>query len=115
MSQSSAERQSSIIPADGEPVFVAEGNEIDGGYVRELQERRFNEPKHRAETARMLAVAFAVMLAGTVVIHYTCFMILALYGRDKPMESLGQIFNVWLPALTGIVSASATYYFTKER
>jgi hypothetical protein len=89
--------------------------EIEGGFVGELQEPPFDEPKHRALTAHKLALLFASIFAGALGVHYLCFMILALTGRNESAESLGRIFNVWLPALTGIVSSAATYYFTKER
>lgn len=90
-------------------------NEIEGGFVDALEEPPFNEPKHRAVTAQRLAMLFAWILAGSLVVHYACFMVLALTAQKDSLEPLGRIFNVWLPALTGIVSAAATYYFSKER
>lgn len=90
-------------------------NEIEGGFVDALEEPPFNEPKHRAVTAQRLAMLFAWILAGSLLVHYACFMVLALTAQKDSLEPLGRIFNVWLPALTGIVSAAATYYFSKER
>lgn len=90
-------------------------NEIEGGFVDALEEPPFNEPKHRAVTAQRLAMLFAWILAGSLVVHYACFMVLALTAQKESLEPLGRIFNVWLPALTGIVSSAATYYFSKER
>lgn len=86
------------------PATVNE-TEIEGGFVDEIYEPPFDEPKHRAVTAQRLALLFAGILAGALGIHYVCFMVLAIMGRDQSIDSLGRIFNVWLPALTGIVSS----------
>jgi hypothetical protein len=89
--------------------------EIEGGFIDEIRELPFDESRHRALTAQRLAMLFASILAGALAVHYLCFMVLALMGKDQSIDALGRIFNVWLPALTGIVSSAATYYFTKER
>lgn len=92
------------------------GSPIDGGFVQEIQEPPFDEPKHRAQTAEKLALIFSGILSGALLVHYICFMILILTGKDKAaIEVLSQTLNVWLPALTGIMSSAATYYFTRER
>ena len=93
---------------------VAE-QEIEGGFVSEFPKVTFDERKHRAKTASRLAFTFAWIFAGALFVHYVMFFALALLGREDAMGALSDIFNVWLPALTGIVSAAATYYFTKER
>ena len=100
-------------PASTEPGSPREA-EIDGGFIDQIQEPPFDEPKHRALTAQKLALLFACILGGALAVHYVCFMVLAIMERNDAVESLGRIFNVWLPALTGIVSSAATYYFTKE-
>jgi len=40
---------------------------------------------------------------------------LELEGRSAAVQSLSQIFNVWLPVIASLVSAAVTYYFTKEK
>jgi len=100
-------------PSSNEPNVP--GAEIEGGFVDQIQEPPFDGPKHRALTAQRLALLFACILGGALVLHYICFMILAIMGNNDALESVGRVFNVWLPALTGIVSSAATYYFTKER
>jgi hypothetical protein len=89
--------------------------DIEGGFVDEIREPPFDEPKHRAVTAQRLAMLFAYILAGALLVHYICFMVLAFRGQDKSIDSLEHVYIVWLPALIGIVSSAATYYFTKDR
>lgn len=93
---------------------VAE-QEIEGGFVSEFPRVTFDERKHRARTASRLAFTFAWIFAGALFVHYITFFALTLLGREAAMGALSDVFNIWMPALTGIVSAAATYYFTKER
>lgn len=90
---------------------------IDGGAVIDNPARapRFDHHKHRALTAEKLAKWFTAILAGGIVLQYCCFMSLSILGHKEDVEPLGQMFHVWFPALTSIVSAAATYYFAKER
>jgi hypothetical protein len=97
---------------------AAEGDDlIDGGAVVNIpgREPHFDPKKHRALTAEKLAKWFTIILAGGLALHYVCFMILSFSGHSVQVEPLGQMFHGWFPALTSIVSAAATYYFTKER
>lgn len=89
--------------------------DIEGGFVSELPEVTFDERRHRAETASKLAFTFAWILAGALLLHYIAFASLGLLGRNEAMIALSDVFNVWLPAMIGIVSSAATYYFAKER
>ena len=114
MSENAKDAQPETQVQPGIPPAPSE-SEIEGGFVDEIREPPFDEPKHRALTAQKLALMFAGILAAALALHYVCFMILAIMGRNESVESLGRVFNVWLPALTGIVSSAATYYFTKER
>ena len=106
----SPQRPASTSSADAAPPE----SEIEGGFVDEIRQPKFDEPRHRALTAQKLALLFAYILSGALATHYVCFMVLAMTGCNEGLESLGRVFNVWLPALTGIVSAAATYYFTRE-
>ena len=89
--------------------------EIEGGDVSDIPEVLFDERKHRAKTARLLALTLAGILAGTLLVHYVTYIILAHHDRQDVLTGLSEIFNVWFPALIGIVSGAATYFFTKER
>ena len=88
---------------------------IEGGEVGELRELRFHEAKHRAETARSLAKYLVFILGGSVALHYLLTAALAFAGKEEATKNLNSIFNAWLPAISSLVSAAATYYFTKEK
>jgi hypothetical protein len=105
-------------PATDEPVGGAgpeEQEPFDAGEVGELQDVAFHEAKHRAETAKSLATWLVIILGGSLVLHYVATAILAFSGKEEAMKSLNSIFNAWLPAISSLVSAAATYYFTREK
>ncbi len=87
---------------------------LEGGFVRPLDEY-FVEAKHRADTARRLAYSLVWILGGTVLVHYITVLVLEVRGRSGAVDSLGRIFNVWLPVIASLVSAAVTYYFAKEK
>jgi hypothetical protein len=37
------------------------------------------------------------------------------WGSPEIADKLSRIFSMWLPVISGLVGASATYYFTKEK
>ena len=88
---------------------------IEAGEVGELRDLTFQEAKHRAETARSLATWLVVILGASVGLHYILTAILAFGGKEEASKSLSTIFNAWLPAISSLVSAAATYYFTREK
>jgi len=88
---------------------------IEAGEVGALREITFEEKKHRAETARSLAQLLVWILGGSVLLHYLMTVILVIAGKDEASKTLGTIFNAWLPAISSLVSAAATYYFTREK
>ena len=89
---------------------------IEGGTVEALEELHFHEAKHRADTARMLALLLVGILGGSVLLHYVVIVALVLARMDTAVQQVGQIFNIWLPVIASLVSAAATFYFTsKER
>src|SRR5437899_6149381 len=87
---------------------------IEGGEVKEFGDLEFHEKKHRAETARLLAIMLICILGGTWVIHYGVVVVLLVTDNSKGIEELGKVFHAWLPVLSGFVGAAITYYFTKE-
>lgn len=89
--------------------------EISGGYVTDLEDVAFHETKHRAQTARLLAVTLVWILAGTIIVHYTVTACLSIAGKAEAVEGLNKVFNVWLPVISGLVGAATTYYFTRDR
>ncbi len=55
------------------------------------------------------------ILAGSVALHYILTVVLVIAGKDEASKTLSTIFNAWLPAVSSLVSAAATYYFTREK
>jgi hypothetical protein len=88
---------------------------IEAGEVGELRDLAFQETKHRAETARSLALWLVWILAGSVALHYVLTVVLLIWGKEEATKGLNSIFNAWLPAISSLVSAAATYYFTREK
>jgi hypothetical protein len=108
--------QSDSLPDDNrqEAQSGAQGEEFfEGGYVRPLEDY-FVKEKHRADTARRLAYSLVAILGGTVFLHYLSVLTLEIKGRSAAVQSLSQIFNVWLPVIASLVSSAVTYYFAKE-
>jgi hypothetical protein len=100
-----------------EPATVPRNEDlpIEGGEVGELKDLRFHEARHRAESARSLAKWLVVIMGASVALHYLLTAILAFAGKEEATKNLNSIFNAWLPAISSLVSAAATYYFTREK
>jgi hypothetical protein len=94
------------------------GLEIEGGSVSKFEyypKVEFHEAEHRAHTARRLAYWLVIILGVSIVAHYVSTMVLEIYGKHEAAESLGTIFNTWLPVISGLVGGATTYYFTREK
>ncbi len=92
-----------------------EDQPIEAGEVGELQDLAFHEARHRAETARSLAFWLVIILGASVGLHYVLTVVLAFGEKEEAIKNLNSIFNAWLPAISSLVSAAATYYFTREK
>ena len=88
---------------------------IEAGEVGEIKDLPFHEAKHLAETARSLATWLVVLLGASLGMHYLLVCILAFSGKEEAIKNLSAIFNAWLPVISSLLSAAATYYFTKEK
>lgn len=85
----------------------------EGGEIGALDDPTWKEEKHRAETAKSLAFWLVGLLAGGLLLHYVFVCILT--GKEAALQSLNSAFNAWLPVISSLLSAAATYYFTRER
>jgi hypothetical protein len=92
-----------------------EDQPIEAGEVGELHDLSFHEAQHRAETAKSLATLLVIILGASVCLHYVLTAILAFGGMEEAIKHLNSIFNAWLPAISSLVSAAATYYFTRDK
>lgn len=88
---------------------------IEGGEVRDFDEVTYHEARHKAETARSLAKWLLIILGASLGVHYLLTVVLAFGGKEEAIKNLNSIFNAWLPAVSSLVSAAVTYYFTKEK
>jgi hypothetical protein len=68
-----------------------------------------------ATTAQYLAYIIVLMLFASVVGHYALMGFFVWQGRGDATATFEHIFNAWLPVVSGLASAAATYYFTKDR
>jgi hypothetical protein len=92
-----------------------EDQPIEAGEVGELHDLSFHEARHRAETAKSLATWLVIILGMSVAVHYVLTAILAFGDKEEAIKNLNSIFNAWLPAISSLVSAAATYYFTRDK
>ena len=99
-----------------QPMLTTKPDEqpIEAGEVGEIKDLPFHEAQHRAETARSLATWLVVLLGAGLAEHYLLICILAFGAKEEATKSLNSIFNAWLPVVSSLLSAAATYYFTKE-
>ena len=97
------------------PATRPDDQPIEAGEVGEIKDLLFHEARHRAETARSLATWLVVLLAAGLGVHYLLVCILACSGKEEAIKNLSSIFNAWLPVISSLLSAAATYYFTKEK
>jgi hypothetical protein len=97
------------------PLPTPDDQPIEAGEVGELKDLPFHEAKHRAETARSLATWLVVLLAASLGMHYLLVCILAFSGKEEAIKNLSAIFNAWLPVISSLLSAAATYYFTRDK
>ena len=70
--------------------------------------------KQHAETARTLAKWLVGILAFSIILQYVSVVLLVLLRRDDGLKVLEELFHSWLPVVSGLASAAATYYFTRE-
>jgi hypothetical protein len=97
------------------PAAKSDDQPIEAGEVGELKDLPFHEPQHRAETARSLAKWLVVLLGAGMGVQYVLICVLAFGGKEEATKTLNAIFNAWLPVISSLLSAAATYYFTKEK
>src|SRR5262245_8671596 len=88
---------------------------IEGGDVKPLEDYPFEEMRHRAVTARILAYILVAIFGTTILVQYGLTAWLVVSNHESAIASLDRLFNVLLPALTGLVGGAVAFYFTKEK
>ena len=87
---------------------------IEGGHVGPLEDVPF-EVRHRAETARWLAILLIAALGLSFFVHYGVTAYFVAEGKTDAVEGLSRAFNVWLPVISSLAGGAAAYYFTREK
>lgn len=75
----------------------------------------FHKSKFHAETARKLSILLIWILAISAALHYCVSAIVGLWGNEKVVETLADVFDAWLPVIAGFVGSAVTYYYTREK
>lgn len=89
---------------------------LDAGKVEDANKPlRVEKVTHRAKTASYLAFSLVAILVLTLLFHYVATLILSCYEQAEAVKVLGEVFDKWLPVITGFVGGAVTYYFTKEK
>lgn len=92
------------------------GVDIEGGTISLEPDPSYNLiEKHKATTTRWLAYLLISILGGSFIIHYGVMVWLAAQNKTAAMEVVERTFNTWLPVISGLAAAAATYFFTRER
>ena len=92
------------------------GVDIEGGTISLEPDPSYNLiEKHKATTTRWLAYLLIGMLGGSFIIHYGVMVWLAAQNKTDAMKIVEQTFSIWLPVISGLAAAAATYFFTRER
>jgi len=83
----------------------------------------FDQAQYESQIAGGLARLFIWILIIALVTHYLILLVLFVISlfieKNDQIEvyitELQATYNVWFPAIVGIVSSVTTYYFTRER
>jgi hypothetical protein len=75
----------------------------------------FQEARYRAETAKSPATLLVIILGVSIASQYVLTVVFAFGGKEESIKNLNTIFNAWLPAISSLVSAAVTYYFTRDK
>lgn len=96
---------------------VVDGGEIGTPQTPEVE----NVLAHRhLGTASQLAFWVLGLLGMTFLVHYGSVLYLTATQQEfseveKRIGLLDQIFDVWLPVISGLAGSAATYFFTKAK
>lgn len=103
-----------VQPDDGAEDVSAD-QVIEGGEVGAIEEDTWQETRHRAETAKAIAMCLLSILGVGLLLHYLAVWVLSGSEAAPALQTLDNAFNAWLPVISSLLSAAATYYFTREK
>lgn len=93
-----------------------EGEEwVEGGEITLGPEPVSWKEKHESETAKVVAFSLLAILAGSIVLHYVAVIILMVNDQKDTVDVLSQVFDSWLPVISGFVGGAVTFYLTRQK
>ena len=92
-----------------EQVITGVGTDDPNTVLVKNQIRRAN-----ANASRWLAYALITILTLTFLAHYATTFWFIQEGK-LPITALSELFDKWLPIITGFTGSAVTYFLTRER
>jgi hypothetical protein len=71
--------------------------------------------REQAKTTSYLAYALIATLILSFIGHYAATLALHLSGKSEVAKALSDIYEKWLPVITGFTGSAVTYFLTRER
>jgi hypothetical protein len=106
----------------GNDVHTKKDEELDAGTVTGVGTSdpltvsvRDQIKREQAKTTSYLAYALIATLLLSVIGHYVATLALHLSGKSEVATALSDIYEKWLPVITGFTGSAVTYFLTRER
>jgi hypothetical protein len=88
---------------------------VDEALQIKRQQQEYQGKAHRDVITGRLAWTLIVVMALSLVAHYSVVTIFIYRGNTAAAESLQNIFHAWLPVISGLVGAAVAYYFADKK
>ena len=89
---------------------------IDGGEINGIDDKHVNAiKKYKIDTSRGLAYSLVIILAASIFLHYGLTIWLITTGQESGLLEINNIFNIWLPVISGFTASAVTYFFKGGR
>jgi len=106
----------------GDAVHTKQDDELDAGTVTGVGTAdpltvsvRDQIRREQAKTTSYLSYALIATLILSVIGHYAVTLVLHLSGKIEVAKALSDIYEKWLPVITGFTGSAVTYFLTRER
>lgn len=106
----------------GDDVNAKNDEELDAGTVTGVGTSdpltvsvRDQIKREQARTTSYLAYTLIATLLLSVLGHYVATLALHLSGKSEVAQALSEIYDKWLPVITGFTGSAVTYFLTRER
>ncbi len=85
----------------------------------EMQLRRLQQDyqgkAHRDVITARLAFVLIIIMGVSLIAHYVTVAFFAARDNAQAVEALRNVFNAWLPVISGLVGAAVAYYFANSK